>query len=45
MSPVIYRVTKDGNPSEITVHLGRMKNTLSLYRPLSPTSMRSTIYI
>ena len=25
MSPVIYRVTKDGNPSEITVHLGRMK--------------------
>ena len=44
-SPVIYRVTKDGNPSEITVHLGRMKNTLSLYRPLSPTSMRSTIYI
>ena len=25
MSPVIYRVTKDGNPTEITVHLGRMK--------------------
>ena len=25
MSPVIYRVTKDGNPAEITVHLGRMK--------------------
>ena len=26
MSPIIYRVTKDGNPAEITVHLGRMKN-------------------
>ena len=25
MSPIIYRVTKDGNPAEITVHLGRMK--------------------
>ena len=25
MSPVIYRVTKDGNSTEITVHLGRMK--------------------
>ena len=25
LSPVIYRVTKDGNPAEITVHLGRMK--------------------
>ena len=25
MSPVIYRVTKDGNPAEIAVHLGRMK--------------------
>ena len=25
MSPVMYRVTKDGNPAEITVHLGRMK--------------------
>ena len=25
MSPVIYRVTKDGNPAEITVRLGRMK--------------------
>ena len=24
MSPVIYRVAKDGNPAEITVHLGRM---------------------
>ena len=22
---IIYRVTKDGNPAEITVHLGRMK--------------------
>ena len=44
MSPVIYRVTRDGNPTEITVHLGRMKEkTLSLCRPLSPTSMPSTI--
>ena len=25
MSPVINRVTKDGNPAEITLHLGRMK--------------------
>ena len=24
-SPVIYRVTKDGNPAEITVYLGRIK--------------------
>ena len=43
-SPVIYLVTKDGNPTEITVHLGRMKNTLSLCRPLSPTLTLSTIY-
>ena len=39
MSPIIYRVAKDGNPVEITVHLGR----LSLGRPPSPTLMRSTI--
>ena len=32
MSPVIYRVTKDDNPAEITVHLGRMKNYVT---PLS----------
>ena len=25
MSPVIYLVTKDGNPAKITVHLGRKK--------------------
>ena len=25
MSPVIFRVTKDGNPAEITVYLGRIK--------------------
>ena len=25
MSPVIYLVNKDGNPTKITVHLGRMK--------------------
>ena len=25
MSPVIYRVTKDGNSTENTVHVGRMK--------------------
>ena len=39
MSPIIYRVAKDGNPVEITVHLGR----LSLGRPPSPTLMRSTM--
>ena len=31
-SPVIYRITKDGNPAEIIVHLGRMKK---YYVPLS----------
>ena len=44
MSPVIYRVTKDDNPAEITVHLSRMKNTLSFGRPPSPTLMRSTFF-
>ena len=31
-SPVIYRITKDGNPAEITVHLSRKKK---YYVPLS----------
>ena len=44
MSPVIDRVTKDGNPAEITVHLDRMKNMLSLCRPLSTTLMRSIYF-
>ena len=35
MSPIIYRVTKDGNPVEITVHfLGRMKNVVSRSSPV-----------
>ena len=42
MPPVVYRVTTEGNPAEITVHLG---NTLSLCRPRFPTLMRSTIYL
>ena len=35
MSPVISRVTKDGNPAEITVHLGRKKKpVVSLLSPV-----------
>ena len=34
MSPVTYRVTKDGNPTEITVHLGQIKKYVVL--PSSP---------
>ena len=33
MSPAIYRVTEDGNPTENTVHLGRMAK---YFVPLSP---------
>ena len=36
MSPVIYRTTKDGNPAEITIHLGRMKKYVA---PLSSPAL------
>ena len=43
MSRVIYRVTKDGNPTEVTVYLGQMKKSVvPLSSPVPETSMHST---
>lgn len=40
--PVIYHVTKYGNPTEPIVHLGR-NTTVYLSRPLSPILLLSTV--
>ena len=43
LSPVIYRTNTDGEPSDVSVHLGGIRNTMSRRHCPPPTSKRSTI--